>query len=825
MKISNSPRFDARSTDLGPLLSKWFASHPVLSIVLVSLAAITVNCYPVIFCGRSFVAPAYELPMLYEKYPTLPGMDKNMEPAVTHGSDVGAVLIWGVPVGFIQSRSVWEHSELPLWNRYSHAGDTLIGQAVSMIGDPLQWIVILGHGSSLSWDIKYVLAKLLFCIGFGLLIFRILKNLPLALVFVGLAAWCGAYYFIFNHTAFFVFSYTPWILLSALELLDLQSRNYLRWGAAWLLANFACFNGGHVEPAVVLIGGLNLAAAVFALAETRSIWKMATVFLRLAIGTGLFLALTAPMWLSFLAALQGAWSLHSEVNVVQFRFASLLGIFDDVFFRLPVNGNTFLAVAPGASFLIMVGSLYSLVRWRMHQRDIFFWVNTGAILFWGGCIFGWVPKWFLSLVPFLNRVGHTHTDFSYLIIIHLIIGCAYGFKCLATEENFRRAALGLLWVAVIFAAMTVLYCFGFPHAAMPWTYFTVMATGAFGAPLLFAFLKSRGSISTLGILGVAALAFVPHFRFGLYNFGNAYVLMVPRPRVTLDAPSPAIEKIKADNSQPFRVVGVEANLYGDYAGVYGLEDICSCAPLGNNEFVSLVRGFPGMVPHTNDWVIDLHNLVAAHALLNLLNVKYVLTPPKVNVQDGLGFHLTDMSDLGVVENLDVWPRAYFCNSIVPITSTKDFIQYLLEHGKQPFAALAPDEMATQPELSRLQSNPKPSATAATHYELLPNSTAFDIHADSPGVVCLTEEQARDFTATANGESKTVLTVNRAFKGIYLDKPGDYHIRFTYRPGHWRLALVLFWAAVGLVVVFLTIDTMVGKFKKAELSPSPDIPIP
>jgi hypothetical protein len=68
------------------------------------------------------------------------------------------------------------------------------------------------------------------------------------------------------------------------------------------------------------------------------------------------------------------------------------------------------------------------------------------------------------------------------------------------------------------------------------------------------------------------------------------------------------------------------------------------------------------------------------------------------------------------------------------------------------------------------------------------------------MVCLTEEQAQDFTATANNEPKPVLTVNRAFKGIYLEAPGDYHIEFTYRPHHWRLSCSLFWISIGGVLV-------------------------
>ena len=285
--------------------------HPVLAIALVSLLAVVVNCYPIIFCGRSFVSPASYGTLVYNRSPTLPGM-RPIPPVQVHGSDTAAMMLWGVPVGFIESRSLLEHGELPLWNRYSHSGATLIGQAVSMLGDPLQLIVIFGRGSAGAWDVKFLAAKFLFCIGFGLLIFRLLGSRPLALVYAALAAYCGAFYYINNHPMFFVFSYAPWILLSALALLDLQSQRSVRWGLIWLLANFACFNAGHVEVAVDLIGGLNLAALAGALAGGRSVADSARVLGRMAVGTLLFLGLTAPVWMSFLVALDGAYSVHSE---------------------------------------------------------------------------------------------------------------------------------------------------------------------------------------------------------------------------------------------------------------------------------------------------------------------------------------------------------------------------------------------------------------------------------------------------------------------------------------------------------------------------------
>ncbi len=471
----------------------------------------------------------------------------------------------------------------------------------------------------------------------------------------------------------------------------------------------------------------------------------------------------------------------------------------------------------------MVGCIYALMSWPMLKKELFFWVNTGAIFLWGGLAFGWIPAAVIAAVPLLNRDGHTHTDFSYLLVIHLTIQCAYGFRCLAREETFRRAGAKLLWTAFIVTALTLLYCYGFTHADIPWIYYFPIAVGAIAAPWLFAFLKSRSALTVSSAVGVALLAFVPNFRFAFYDFGNKNVLMVPGKRVTFDAPSSAVNWIKTDHSSPFRVAGVELNLSGDYGAVYELESITSCAPLSNGEFVRLFRATPGTLAQAQ-WERDLTNIVAAHALLNLLNVKYILTPPAVEVQDGLGYHLAHHSDLGVLENLEVWPRAFFCNTIVPLSSTEEFVHYLLAHGNQPFAGLTPDEISKQPELRPLQSNSTPAtATPATNYTLPPNSTAFDLHASSAGIACLTEGQGRDFIATANGEPKPVLTLNRAFKGIYLDKPGDYHIQFTYRPRHWRLACGLFWTAAALAAALAVIGLFPRKFKKAETLPKSDIP--
>lgn len=782
-------------------ISEWHASHPVLAIVLVSLLAVIINCYPVIFCSRSFVSQTAVNAMVYAWDSSLLPGNPPVPHVAQHGSDTTAMMIWGVPLGFMESRSLLEQGELPLWNRYSHSGDTLIGQNETMIGDPLQLIVVLGRGAAWAWDVKFVAAKFLFCFGFGLLVRRLLDSESLALIFAALAAYCGAFFFINNHLVFFVFCYAPWILLTALAWLDLKSGRNVRWLAAWLLVNFACFNAGHLEVAVDLIGGLNLAAFIFALARSGR----ATVIGRMALGVILFIGLTAPMWLSFLAALDGSFSVHGQAHVMQLAFANLPGIFDDLLYALIQLTPNCAAIAPATSLLVLTGVLFSALKWRRLKNEIFFRVNTAAILLWGGFVFGWVPARVLEAVPFLNRVGHIYTDFSYLLVVHLTLQAAYGFKALAAERDFRRVAFDFLWVALGMGGILLAYFLGNPHLPVPWNYFLCAATGALGAPLLFMYLKIvQGRISAVGWVGIIILGFIPNFRFGLYDFGNENLLLLPGLRVVFNAPSAAVQKIQAENAEPFRVVGLDSSFWGDYSAVYGIEDIRSCAPLSNGKYIDLVCRFPGMQLFQG-WTMDVVNLTTAQPLLNLLNVKYLLANPRtqVDMDQGVSYRIAGRSDFLILENLQAWPRAFFTDKIIPDVSYDEFVKQLWFRGKNPMAALAPDEIKKIPGLSSLVSTNLATVVPAKNYQLRVNSTAFDVHATAAGVVCLTEGQANDFTATANGVRKQVLTVNRAFKGVYLDRPGNYHIEFIFRPRHWTLACIWFWISVAGLVVSAT----------------------
>jgi uncharacterized membrane protein YfhO len=356
-------------------------------------------------------------------------------------------------------------------------------------------------------------------------------------------------------------------------------------------------------------------------------------------------------------------------------------------------------------------------------------------------------------------------------------------------------------VLTVLSTMLAVYYSVNSVSALQLNYVLPALAGAVGAPLLFKFVIHRfDRVPVFWFIGIILLGFIPNFRFGLYNFGKPDLMMLPGPREILNASSPSLEKIKS-GAEPWRVVGLKNNLAGNYSAVYGLEDIRSCAPLSNAEFIQLMQNFPG-ISFSQDWFIQVIDPRQAKALLNLLNVKYLLTTAQNPYPESIQANAGPPTDFVITENQEAWPRAFFTAQVVALSSNEEFTSYLLANGKRPFVAVSRAEMDRRPELQVLEKQTNSGTVAAMDYKLLPNSTHFDIQTTSAGVVCLTEGQAVGFRALVNDAPVDIFTVNRAFKGIYLPKPGNYHVEFLYRPPFWRLSCGLFFAA-GVIVLALS----------------------
>src|SRR5438105_9495831 len=120
---------------LAVLLGSWLQRRPRTAIGLAALAAVAVQCHPVIFLGRSFATPNNGSYMLYGSWPTLPESEDYLS-TNTMSSDTGALLFNHLYYPMMQ-REALRQGELPLWNRYSLGGMPMLGQGQSGFGEPL----------------------------------------------------------------------------------------------------------------------------------------------------------------------------------------------------------------------------------------------------------------------------------------------------------------------------------------------------------------------------------------------------------------------------------------------------------------------------------------------------------------------------------------------------------------------------------------------------------------------------------------------------------------------------------------------------------------
>src|SRR4051812_13836819 len=249
-------------------LATFLCIHPRWAILIVSVGAVVLSVYPVVFGGRSFVSPDAGTTLLYSEFPTLPGYHTESM-LDSRGSDVGAILWQHVAYSSVQ-RSALLAGELPLRNRYNSLGNPLLGQGQSMFGDPLHFIPVVTGGATWSWDLKFITAKIFFSVGVAYVVFDTTGSLLAALAVSVGAPFVGFFVFRISHPAIFSLCYSPWIVWMWL---GISGAGSIRIAATWLtglvVANWCVMNSGTVKEASILLFWLNLTGCCVLLSSAQ----------------------------------------------------------------------------------------------------------------------------------------------------------------------------------------------------------------------------------------------------------------------------------------------------------------------------------------------------------------------------------------------------------------------------------------------------------------------------------------------------------------------------------------------------------------------------
>jgi hypothetical protein len=762
-----------------------------LAIVVAAVLATVLSCYPVVFFGKSFVSPSNGGTFqLYTTPPFLPG-NTDVKVKDARGSDVGSMMWEFRPISALQHHALFSDREIPLWNRDTEAGLPLIGQGVSMIGDPLHWIVVAANGAAWAWDVKFLLAKLLFTLGAGWLAFMIADDLTAGTVLAASSAFLGFFLFRFNHPAFFSLCYAPWILIGWAGVMRATHwRDAKPFIVILVLSIWMELNSGTAKEAYMLVVFLNLTGGLAFLLQRRDLGEKLHLTVTLTL-TGVAAALlTAPFWLIFADALAHAYTLSNEPQVWLLPAPLFAGFFDEIYYALSqANLNV---VAPSVNLLIGGAALFACARSLALRHEPWYVAGLSGAILSAALAFGFVPAAVIVKLPLLAHVIHIHNTFSCVLILQFLVLGAFGIREFRRRSASRFVAVDLTVTTILGGIIFAAYFLTVAAAEAPvWgrigTALALLPLAALVALVPAARQLVTGPKTLTAVTATVLCLSIVHVRLGQQiATGHARLdlfIANPERRPDFSAPSPAVELLRDTDRLPYRTVGINGVMFPGYQTALGLESIDGPDPLINANYQELIDAFGFTRDFGWFWLVLVHSgdLVRLSSGLDMFNVRYVLTPLAVPLPPE--YRIIGSRDLTLAERPSAWPRAFFTDTLLTYRTATELADMIKAVGK-PIAAV----QSTDP------SEPAPFAgqgtvVPATDYRLTTNTTSFALDSTGPGVAVLGETwEPGSFLATLDGKPAQWFRIDHAFKGMMIPDAGHHTITFTYRPAKWTLAL-------------------------------------
>jgi hypothetical protein len=788
----------------------WCEARPRRAILLAAVFSVAVCAFPVIFGGKSYVSPNNGMHLLYDHFPTVPNSPGGSveNPA---DSDIGAMMYWHFPASVIEHRAIFRDGEFPLWSRYPYCGLTFFGQLFTMIGDPLHWPTILTGGAAWSWDCKFVVAKILFALGIGWLVWRMAGSLPVALVCTLSAPYIGFFVYRFCHPSNFAMCYGPWLLVPWVEGVRAKTlRQVSLWAGLLLFVEWCEMNSGAAKEPMMLVLFLNVSGALLVLMSTESWgWRLRRVGL-FAWSNLLFVLLTTPLWLVFLDTLGKSWTAYDEPKICQVQPGLAIGLFDDIFYRSIVD-KEFL-FSQSANFFVLLGLAWALVRIRTLVRDRFFLAALLPAVPAAAFVFGVVPTWLAAAIPFIKNIYHFEDTFSCVLFVLLFILAGIGMReCIASRHRSEwvgdwvcvMVVIGILLAGYFgFTQVTQRLARGFlpPGESLSKSpffvnYVTILIIAVVTFPLALR-LAFRDRLAGPAWALVAACMFAAlHFRNGMY-FETRFDLYTMNPKTRMDLrsiQSPAIDAVHAAlAAEPARVLGLDWTMTPGFQAVFDLETISGPDVTTNGPMMYLAQALGMQRTYTWRLFAMSSDYEKARRCLDFLNVRYLLNDPAK--PQPAGTRQLGSYDLNLYESETAWPRAFFTDVIGTYQDMDDMAEQVKHGDGRPFASVLP---AVRERLPLAAKDPAQRVVEkGRNYRLTTNTTSFEIDVPSPGMIVLSEaDSPGDILAYLDGQRVPCLRTNLVFRGVYVDRPGHHVVKFAYWPR--LLAPALWVAAFGL----------------------------
>jgi len=267
-----------------------------------------------------------------------------------------------------------------------------------------------------------------------------------------------------------------------------------------------------------------------------------------------------------------------------------------------------------------------------------------------------------------------------------------------------------------------------------------------------------------------------------------------------------------NNSERYRVYdvygvyGVRGEIPDNSQIIYGIHELNSYNPLKLKAFDEVLSCIRNLSNNTN------------HPIINLLNVKYILTSTQLN---NSGFKLVFTQKeahyhIYIYENEQVLPKAFVIYK-AKLISKNDVIWELKSESFKPIDAVILEQESFKPIdiaiLEQKMNNELIGNEYNNGFEIAeirkysPNEIIVAINITQPGFLVLSENYYPGWKVYVDGVQQEIHKAYHTLRAVFLDA-GSYKVRFTYDPtslriGSWITFLTSLFLVVSISVKIVT----------------------
>ncbi|HKR64966.1 MAG TPA: YfhO family protein, partial [Thermoanaerobaculia bacterium] len=404
-----------------------------------------------------------------------------------------------------------------------------------------------------------------------------------------------------------------------------------------------------------------------------------------------------------------------------------------------------------------VALLVSVVRRRAWRSREFFFVL--ATLFVVAVVYG-CPGIAEGMHRVLPLVAHHR--FRLLLTMLLAIQAA----CVVDRMERRPMLIGVAVAAVLLAAPFALVAIP-DHARM------LSAVRAV-VPSVVVLALALASLRTRIFLLVAVI-------FEIWSV--TYVWSPPLREETLYPSTPfidALQRIKANDREPFRIAGWYSTFFPNASAIYGFEDVRVHDPMANANYLAFLNDTAGY----KAWDYFAHWTNIDTPLLDYLNVRYVLIDdPRVPVDRERYELVYEGVDGRIFRNRHALPRFFPVRNVIPEFRREPFRERLLHHDDWANTALLDRLKLESPRMHDDFFAPRAKdAPLATSKIVRASNADYRIAVSAPrwSLVVSSIPWWPGWKVARNGKRVEPIRVNGLFLGFAVP-PGASDVRVWYAP--------------------------------------------